>query len=92
MLPLQTPRSDGLYEKAEGDRLNALEDDLLARLGNDAVYIGRETFRGQRVLHLHAASTGPVPSRLEEWARGLDDYDAQITGRHDPAWEVLRRW
>lgn len=92
VLPLQAPRSDGLYEQAEGHRLDAVEEDLLSRLGNDAVYIGRETFRGQRVLHFHAASTGPVPSRLEAWSRELDDYDAQISGRHDPAWEVLRRW
>lgn len=91
-IPLRAPDEHGLPRREEAERLDAAEDALIASLGHDAVHVGRETCQGQRVLHFHAAGNGPAPGRLDTWARALDGYQVQMTGRHDPGWDILRRW
>jgi len=72
--------------------LNTLEDELLDSLGRDAVYIGRETGQGKRILHLHVASSGPAEERTRAWAKRHSPRRIEITVLHDPRWDVLRRW
>lgn len=94
VIQLADPTDDGLATSEEAEELNQLEDDLLARLGRDAVYIGRETQEGTRVLHLHAAAAGPAGPRLEAWAGLLLAAGRQVELRAslDPGWAVLHRW
>jgi uncharacterized protein DUF695 len=91
-VPLQDPTPDGLTTKEEATALNALEDELLDKLGHDAVYIGRETGQGKRILHLHVSAQGPAEERARGWAKQHPGRAVEIAVRHDPRWEVLRRW
>jgi hypothetical protein len=94
VIPLLDPTEDGLTTAEEAEELNQLEGDLLSRLGHDAVYVGRETQEGTRVLHLHAAATGPAGARLEAWAAPLQaaGREVELRAALDPDWAVLRRW
>ncbi len=90
-LALRDPTDDGLPTKPEADRLNEAEDALIAALGHDAVYLGRETGGDERVLHFHAANGGPVETRVDEWAEA-QPWDVEVRARLDPTWDVLQRW
>ena len=72
--------------------LNALEHELTDLLGHDAVYIGRETGRGNRTIHFHTAAARPAELRARTWAKGHPERAIEIAPRHDPRWEVLQRW
>lgn len=91
VVQLKDPTDAGLTTAEEADDLNALQDDLLQALGDDAVYIGRETYEGQRVIHLHASGIGPAPDRIDAWSR-RSNYDIEVAAHADPEWEVLDRW
>jgi hypothetical protein len=94
VIPLLDPTEEGLTTSEEAEELDQLEDDLLSRLGRDAVYIGRETQEGTRVLHLHATATGPAGARLEAWAAPLQaaGREVELRAALDPDWAALRRW
>lgn len=90
-LVLQEPTEQGLTTSEEADRLNESEDALLEALGPDAVYIGRETARGARTLHLHAANGGPAMKRIDAWAAS-QPWTVDVRAALDPRWDVLGRW
>ena len=53
--------------------LNAEEDDLLERLGDAAVYVGRTTTPGLRVLHFVAKDPDLMRPGIDGWAAVLPD-------------------
>ena len=81
-------RSDGLCDEEESDELDALQDDLLAVLGADAVFVGRRTFEGLRTIHLRAAAQGPAASRAEAWGR-RQRLEVEVTSTLDPNWKTM---
>lgn len=90
-ITLDDPSDDGLTKPSEADALNAIEDALIETLGPDAVYIGRETRDGLRVLHFHVAAAGPAITRMERFFADAPR-EVEITSRLDPTWEILARW
>jgi len=90
--PLLDPTPEGLTTDAEAEKLNALEDVLCESLGRDAIYIARETYAGNRILHFHAAAEGPVLTRIDRFCREDADRDVDVKSALDPSWEILRRW
>ncbi len=90
-ITLREPRDDGLVSENEAPELDAMEEELIKSLGPDAVYIGRETTRGVRKLHLHASGVGPAPDRIDAWMK-KSSHDIELEVRTDPDWGVLRRW
>ncbi len=91
-IPLREPDGNGLTTRDEAEALDAAEDVLLRRLGKDAVYIGRETREGRRVLHLHAAGPGRAGPVLDEWVSANEAWPIEVRARMDPSWDVLARW
>jgi hypothetical protein len=87
-----TERADGFYSEGVGEDVNAMEDALLAALGNDAVYIAHETGGGRRIIHLHVAPAGPAQEAIARWERMHSGWDIEVVARADPQWTVLRRW
>jgi hypothetical protein len=83
---------DGMCSPGLLDELNAMEDELLAALGPDAVFIAHETGLGHRLIHLHATSDGPVPTAIERWERRYMNREIETVARADPQWDILRRW
>lgn len=91
-IPLHEPDENGLTTRKEAEALDAAEDALLGRLGKDAVYIGRETRQGRRVLHLHAAGPGRAGAVLDDWVAAHEGWPIEVRARLDPGWDVLSRW
>jgi len=89
---LLEPNKLGLARGDESLELEKREAELREELGDRAVFIGRETHRGHRVLHLHAADSENVRNRIEAWKRRGPDRETAILIQPDPRWEVLRRW
>lgn len=89
-IPLAAPTPQGLPSEAEGERLEAAEDTLVARLGDGCVYIGRETSQGRRRLHFHVAE-GPAHALAKAWASD-QPWPVELGYRLDPAWDILHRW
>jgi hypothetical protein len=91
-IPLRAPTEQGLPTNEEADELNALEDQLIDVLGRDAIYFGRETGRGLRVIHFQGAGQGPVESRARTWAKQHADRRVSVVSEFDPKWSWFSRW
>jgi hypothetical protein len=81
-----------LPDNAEAARLNAEEDDLVARLGTGVIYAGRVTERGRRTLHFVVEAGGAdVAERIARtWAGALSHRRVGVELRPDPRWEFQR--
>jgi hypothetical protein len=81
----------GLTTQADADVLNRLEDELTGVLGPHAVFFGRETRRGHRVLHWYVPEDGAGPAIIERWAKAHPDRAPALELVRDPAWEFVER-
>jgi hypothetical protein len=82
---------DGLPTKAEGDALDKLEDSLIEKLGEDAVYHGRETCDGARTLFFFVSLEGKALEKATAW-KAKQKRAVEMVVEADPTWERLRRW
>ena len=85
------PDENGMPTNEEAEPLNAIEDEL-APLLPDAVYFGRETRPGRRVLHYFAPGDSPGKARLTAWASGHADRDPRVARTDDPRWTARDRF
>jgi|LNFM01.1.fsa_nt_gb hypothetical protein len=97
MIPLANPTEEGLTTSDEAAVLDSMEDELVERLGDEAVHIARETTRGRRVLHFHVMEGGPAAAIVDRWVKSHDGqaraaYACEVQFANDPQWDVLRRW
>ena len=88
---LRRPNDRGLARSDEAVELNDLEEDLLRQLRDHAVRIARETHRGHRVVHLHAAEHGPAVAIIDSWRRSTNRNVGMLV-HPDPRWAILHRW
>ena len=91
-LMLLNPRPDGLTTSEEAGDLNAIEDQLGGLVAGRVAYFGRETRRGQRVMHYFAADDPELKRQLEAWADGQRARSARVEWRADPTWEARARF
>ena len=82
----------GMPTNAEAEQLDALEDELAAQLGGLAVYIGRETRAGHRLLSWYMAEDSAARAIVERWAAAHADRQPQIAAIPDPTWEYAKRF
>ncbi len=92
ILPFREQAARGMPTPEENAAAYALEDELRALLGHDAVWLAHETGEGRRTIHFHVSGQGPAEARARAWAREHADRRISIDARHDPGWEILRRW
>jgi hypothetical protein len=90
-LAILTPDANGLSTSDEAKDLDALEDELQPLL-SDAVYFGRETRAGRRVLHFFAPGVSPARQRVAAWAAAHGARDVRIDWRPDPRWDARARF
>jgi len=90
-MAILNPDANGLTTSDEAKDLDAIEDELQP-LVSDAVYFGRETRAGRRVLHFFAPGDSPARARLGAWASGHDRRDVRIDWRADPRWDARARF
>lgn len=65
--------ADRMPNDAEAEVLNVEEDDLMARLGDVARYVGRTTSRGVRTLHFVAEMPDAMRPAIDAWTAALPD-------------------
>jgi hypothetical protein len=91
-LPLLSPSENGLTTEEEASTLNALEDELVAALGEHAVMAGRETTAGHRTVHMRVMEGGPARGLVERWVARHPERRASVEVAMDPRWDALSRW
>lgn len=65
--------ADRMPNDAEAATLNAEEDDLLARLGEVALFVGHVTASGQRTMHFVAEVPDRMRPAIDAWAAALPE-------------------
>lgn len=91
-IPLRDPAFDGYIGAEENDELNDAEDALVDALGNSVVFIGHETGKGRRSIHLFGSAVGPAESTARDWTRKYAHLDPELTLNADPSWSLMDRW
>ena len=82
----------GLTTSADAEKLNAIEDELTAELGEHAVYFGRETRPGKRILHWYAPEDGAAQGVIERWAARHSERTPNVLWNRDATWEVVKQY
>jgi len=77
---------------AEFERLEGAEDDLLARIEGTAIWIGRVTKPGVRVVHLIAEDGAAAEKAVEAWRKSNPDVPATAAWETDPKWTFRSEW
>ena len=90
-MAILNPDTNGLTTSDEAKDLDAIEDELQP-LFSDAVYFGRETRAGRRVLHFFAPGDSPAKQRVAAWASAHGARDVRVDWRADPRWEARARF
>lgn len=88
VIALREPTSAGLTTSAEAAELDALEDALLDALGPRAVYVGRETRRSERVVHLYVDGSAGVRGSIEGWRAQPKGHEIRVILTPDPTWAL----
>lgn len=91
MIRLSDPRPDGFPKDDEADGLDALEDDLLAVVGDRVALLGRITGAGERSVIFFAPESSGIPTEVEKLTAAWS-YDVRIEWTPDPRWEYARRF
>jgi hypothetical protein len=86
----QNPK--GLTTPEDAAQLNRLEDELTTALGSVAVYFGRETRRGHRVMHWYTPEDSAAQAIVERWTAGHGDRRPSVEWIRDPTWEFVTRY
>lgn len=89
---LQAPSEHGLPAQAEGEQLAAVEDELTALLGAQAVFLGRETYEGKRIFHWFALEDGTAHAALDAWCLAHPAWQPALQWQRDPGWQVARKF
>lgn len=91
-LLVNDPNEQGMPEGDEIRELGDFEDGLIEALEPRAVWIGRETHSGKRVMHFHADSSSISEGEVLAYCETHGHWQAELTVTHDPAWEILHRY
>ena len=90
-LGIEEANDAGLPTKKESLALDKLEDGLLAALGENVAYFGRQTHAGRRTLYFFAAQGGKAAKLVTQWAKKQKRV-VSLTWTPDPSWDGLGRW
>jgi hypothetical protein len=82
----------GLTTEIDAARLNEIEGALMSSLGSLAVYFGRETRPGHRVIHFYTPEDSAAHSIVERWTLQYPERDPFAEWIRDPAWEFVKRY
>lgn len=91
-IPLKEPTEEGLTTDDEATRLNELEDELMEDLVGAVAYVGRETRKGLRLLHMYCAEGGPAPDVIRRFGERHPERAMALHVERDPFWEGQSRF
>jgi hypothetical protein len=79
-----------LANNPESQELDAAEDELVALLGADAIYVGRITEAGVRHVHFVCETPSLIEERVSAWADKHRRFGMSYSFAEDPSWEFRR--
>jgi len=86
--PMRNPNAMGVSSPAESERLDEVEDRLLAGLGDDEYrFAGHVTGNGRREVMIYVADPDRVLERLAGRLAEIGSPDTKVEKVHDPNWE-----
>jgi len=77
-------------DDALASELNAEEDDLIARLGEAAVYAGRTTVPGRRTMHFVTEDIEQMKPAIDAWAEKLPPRRIKVQPKVDMTWNFQK--
>ncbi len=89
-VPLNDPRPDGLPDPAEHAQLEAVEEELLARIGDRGVLVAVITTGTMREFVAYTATADWIEAFHHEFDAAVDSHEVQVMAKHDPDWSVYR--
>lgn len=88
LVPLTSPREDGLPSADERPQLDAIEDTLVEIFGAaGAVHVGRASFGGAMRHYFYAASEDGLHDVAKSCRAAIADREVTIGSYEDPDWE-----
>ena len=93
-VPLSVPRPDGLSDRTEFDRLEEVEEALVANVvpAVDATYVGRCTMEGRRDFYFYFASRNGFDAAVAAVFERFPAYRPEIVVGEEPGWETYLNW
>ena len=82
----------GLPTNADAEQLNEIENQLTTALGNHAVYFGRETRPGRRVMHFYTPEDSAAQRIVGDWVKANPTRTPDVMFAHDPTWDFVKRF
>ena len=83
---------EGLTTPADAVVLDRLEDELVDGLAGIAVYFGRETRPGHRLIHLYAPEDSAAQTIIERWIARRPERRPQVEWIRDPRWAFVQHF
>lgn len=93
-IPLLVARPDGLSDRTEFDRLEEIEEALIASVvpAVDATYVGRCTTEGHRDFYFYFASRSGLDAAVGGVFARFAPYRPEIVVGEEPGWETYLHW
>lgn len=85
-LHLRLPGPEGLSTQEEFESLNLVEDQLVAALKAEALFVGRSTYAGARELFFYGSDPGVWETRVAEVMKSFSEYRFEVAISQDSAW------
>ena len=67
-------------------------DQLCEALGERAIYFGRETRPGHRVMHWYAPEDSAAQAFIERWSQQIPERSPRVDWIRDPTWAFVKRY
>jgi hypothetical protein len=93
IVSLNRPNEHGLPAGDEFAQLNAIEDHVMAELGQQgAIFVGSITTAGTRELVFYTGAVDAVKKRFAVLQKATTSHRMQLTARADKTWSDYRRF
>ncbi len=92
MVRMNETSSLGLPSDVEAADQNEIEDDALETIGDQGIFLGRETTAGHRHLHFFVRDSETFAESIADWAEEFDSHAVDAIVTVDPDWSILNRW
>src|SRR6185503_13592810 len=90
-IPLRNPRPDGLPDKVESERLQSIEDALIAASKERAILVAVITTSGMRKFVFYTETGDWIPDFHQQMMRSTSSHEVQCMAQHDPDWTVYHQ-
>jgi hypothetical protein len=91
-IPLNAPDAHGLPEQDELEQLGGIEDQMMDKVDDRAVFVGVFTTSSMREFVLYSTTSDWVESFHHELEAAVPTHEVQVAAVRDPDWNVYRNF